>query len=196
MPWTDYNAYQWQWHNIVPFFPGNPMYERGQDNKLIIWSPGHSGTLTRPSNNQSVDDMAPRLPYQRLLTRTSSSSPDCAAAIRPVSSPGVEGGFPYQKLVRAGRSLRTGRSLRRDDQRCGHPVGLGGEGSSTEAYQSLSLQRNPLVSCWSSSKFSSLFNTFFYNCTSENLFFSQHVFPELIRAKFSWPAYLNLLLNR
>lgn len=79
---------------------GNAMYERGEDNKLIIWTPGHSGTLTR-----SAETAAPRLPYQRLLTRTSSSTPDSATGIRPVSSPGMETDFPYQKLVRATTSL-------------------------------------------------------------------------------------------
>lgn len=79
---------------------GNAMYERGEDNKLIIWTPGHSGTLTRPA-----ETAAPRLPYQRLLTRTSSSTPDSATGIRPVSSPGMETDFPYQKLVRATTSL-------------------------------------------------------------------------------------------
>lgn len=155
------------------------MYERGEDNKLIIWTPGHSGTLTRP-NDQSADATAPRLPYQRLLTRTSSSSPDCAGAITPVSPLGVEEGFPYQKLVRTLPSMRRDRqgcghaeesaavsspeaeknfpyqklfrsvpSLSREEQGCGHTeesaAGLGGEEGPTETYQSLSLQRNPLV---------------------------------------------------
>ncbi len=157
------------------------MYERGEDNKLIIWTPGHSGTLTRP-NSQSAEAAAPRLPYQRLLTRTSSSSPDCSATVGPLSPPRVEEGFPYQKLVRSVPSLKrddqgcshseetaavssTGveegcpyqklfrgvPSLRREEQACGEmeesATGLAGEvASSVEAYQSLSLQRNPLVS--------------------------------------------------
>ncbi|KAL9959647.1 hypothetical protein ACROYT_G032987 [Oculina patagonica] len=165
-----------------PVIPrGNPMYERGEDNKLIIWTPGHSGTLTR-TNSQSADAAAPRLPYQRLLTRTSSSSPDCSATVGPLSPPRVEEGFPYQKLVRSVPSLRrdgqgcghaeesaavssTGvkegcpyqklfrgvPSLRREEQACGETeelaTGLDEERpSSSEAYQSLSLQRNPLYS--------------------------------------------------
>lgn len=157
------------------------MYERGEDNKLIIWTPGHSGTLTR-----SAEASAPRLPYQRLLTRTSSSSPDCTTGVRPVSSPGVESNFPYQKLVRAVVSLprttetslsspdcttavrpvssanveeafpyqklvRSVPSLQREASRCGHmeesEVELGEEEVSTDAYQSLSLQRNQPVRC-------------------------------------------------
>lgn len=162
-------------------FSGNPMYERGKDNKLIIWTPGHSGTLTRP-NDQSADPTAPRLPYQRLLTRTSSSSPECSGAITPVSPLGVQEGFPYQKLVRTLPSLRRDQqgcvrpeesaavsmsspdveeslpyqrlfrsmpSLRREEQGPGHTeesaAGLNGEEGPTKAYQSLSLQRNPLV---------------------------------------------------
>jgi len=157
------------------------MYERGKDNKLIIWTPGHSGTLTRP-NDQSADPTAPRLPYQRLLTRTSSSSPECSGAITPVSPLGVQEGFPYQKLVRTLPSLRRDHqgcvrpeesaavsmsspdveeslpyqrlfrsmpSLRREEQGPGHTeesaAGLNGEEGPTKAYQSLSLQRNPLV---------------------------------------------------
>ena len=172
-------------------FPGNPMYERSADNKLIIWTPGHSGTLTRPSS-QSSEATAPRLPYQRLLTRTSSSSPDCSATAGPFSPSGLEEGFPYQKLVRTLPSLRRGDqgcghveesaaaaavgsteaaegypyqklvrsvpSLRREEQACGHieesTKGLDGHSACSEAYQSLSLQRNQLVSrtivlfCW------------------------------------------------
>ena len=157
------------------------MYERGKDNKLIIWTPGHRGTLNRPSE-QSADATAPRLPYQRLLTRTSSSSPECAGVVTPVSPPGVGEGFPYQKLVRTLPSLRReqqgcGRtedseavntssqeveeslpyqrlfrsmpSLRREEQGLGQTeesvAGLNGEEGPTIAYQSLSLQRNPLV---------------------------------------------------
>ena len=155
------------------------MYERGKDNKLIIWTPGHSGTITRP-NDQSADATAPRLPYQRLLTRMSSSSPDCAGAITPVSPPGVEEAFPYQKLVRTlpsqwrdqqgcshaeepaavsspggeyslpyQRLFRSMPSLQREVQGCSRveesAAGLNGEEGPTKAYQSLSLQRNPLV---------------------------------------------------
>ena len=85
---------------IISTPPENPLYERGEDNKLIIWTPGHSGTLTRSS-----ETAAPRLPYQRLLTRTSSSTPDSATGVRPVSSPVMETYFPYQKLIRATTSL-------------------------------------------------------------------------------------------
>ena len=156
------------------------MYERGKDNKLIIWTPGHSGTLTRPSD-QSADATAPRLPYQRLLTRTSSSSPDCSGAVTPVSPAGVEESFPYQKLVRTLPSMRRDQqgcghlqsaavsmsspeveeglpyqrlfrsmpSLRREVQECAHTEksaeGSNREEGPTKAYQSLSLQRNPLV---------------------------------------------------
>ena len=171
-------------NDIVVYFSlssGHPIYERDKDNKLIIWTPGHSGTLTRPSD-QSADATAPRLPYQRLLTRTSSSSPECAGVVTPVTPPGVGEGFPYQKLVRTLPSLRRdqqgcGRteesdavsmnsreveeslpyqrlfrsmpSLRRVEQGCDHTegsaAGLNGEEGPTKAYQSLSLQRNPLV---------------------------------------------------
>lgn len=155
------------------------MYERSKDNKLIIWTPGHSGTLTRP-NNQSADTTAPHLPYQRLLTRTSISSPECIGAIMPVSPAGVEEVFPYQKLVRTLPSLRRDQqscghaeesatvsspdgdeslpyqrlfrsmpSLRREEQGCGRTeeptAEVGGEEGPTKTYQSLSLERNPLV---------------------------------------------------
>lgn len=114
---------------------GNPLYERGRDNKLIIWTPGHSGSLTRP-NDQSADTSAPRLPYQRLLTRMSSSSPDCSGVVTPVSPPGVEEVFPYQKLV------RTLPSQWRDQQGCGHSEGPATVGmSSPEVEESLPYQR-------------------------------------------------------
>ena len=159
------------------------MYERGKDNKLIIWTPGHSGSLTRP-NDQSADTTAPRLPYQRLLTRMSSSSPECSGSIMPVSPPGLEEVFPYQKLVRTLPSLRRDQqgcghqeesaavgmsspevkeslpyqrlfrsmpSLRKEEQGCSHTeqstAGLNREEGSTKAYQSLSLERYPLVRC-------------------------------------------------
>lgn len=167
--------------SVFLFFSGNPLYERGRDNKLIIWTPGHSGSLTRP-NDQSADTSAPRLPYQRLLTRMSSSSPECSGVVTPVSPPGVEEVFPYQKLVRTlpsqwrdqqgcghsewpatggmgspevkeslpyQRLFRSMPSLRREEQGCGHTeqsaAGLNREESPSKAYQSLSLERYPLV---------------------------------------------------
>ena len=126
---------------FLRILPGNPKYERGQDNKLIIWSQGHSTASS--ANSQSTEAAAPRLPYQRLLTRTSSSPADGNAGVRPVSSPAVQEGFPYQKLVRAGPAPLG----------CGHVEesaatvskdGESGEGHQ-KLYQSLSLQRNPLV---------------------------------------------------
>ena len=126
---------------FLRILPGNPKYERGQDNKLIIWSRGHSTASS--ANSQSTEATAPRLPYQRLLTRTSSSPAEGIAGVRPVSSPAVEEGFPYQKLVRAGPAPLG----------CGHVEesaatfskdGESGEGHQ-KLYQSLSLRRNPLV---------------------------------------------------
>ena len=120
------------------FVPGNIKYERGEDNKLIIWSPG----VTTPPYNQSAEATAPRLPYQRLLTRTKSLPPDCNACIRPNSSSTVEGGSPYQKLVRSA----TAAPYRRAKE---STAGINKEGESDEAqqreYQSLSLKRNPQV---------------------------------------------------
>ena len=120
------------------FVPGNIKYERGEDNKLIIWSPG----VTTPPYNQSAEATAPRLPYQRLLTRTKSLPPDCNACIRPNSSTTVEEGSPYQKLVRSA----TAAPCRRAKE---STAGVNKEGESDEAqqreYQSLSLKRNPQV---------------------------------------------------
>ena len=127
----------------IIFLPGNRKFERGQDNKLIIWSKGHDAAFT--SSNQTIEATPPRLPYQRLLTRTPSSTPDCNLGDRRVSSSVAEEPFPYQKLVRAVPSVGCGHVAETAD------VGINDAGSGEahqKAYQSLSLQRNPLVSCY------------------------------------------------
>lgn len=117
---------------------GDVKYERGEDNKLIIWSKGHDGVTTR--NNQATSTTAPRLPYQRLLSRMSSSSPDCSSIMKPTSPLTVEEAFPYQKLVKpscrpVSEGCRYGREV----------IHSATDKDQQRDYQCLSLQRNPTV---------------------------------------------------
>lgn len=128
---------------------GNRKYERGQDNKLIIWTPGRSPLPNQ--NNQSTGAAgatAPRLPYQRLLTRTSSSSPDVTVSIQPVGTPAAGEGFPYQKLIRTVSAM--GNTEKQGCCRCQAGESTADAPPYDEAlqkpYQSLSLSRNPLAS--------------------------------------------------
>lgn len=121
-------------------FSGNIKYERSHDNKLIIWSPGHGRDAT--PNNQAANTTAPRLPYQRLLTRASSSSPDCRTGVIPASSPAMEDVFPYQKLVKSVPSLRCSD---KEESAADASTEKECDVAQQKVYQSLSLQRNPLV---------------------------------------------------
>ena len=117
---------------------GNIKYERGEDNKLIIWSKGHDGVTT--TNKQATSTAAPRLPYQRLLSRTSSSNPDCSSSMKPSSPLAAEEVSSYQKLVKS--SCRPVS----DGCRYGREVIHGAtDNDHQRAYQCLSLQRNPTV---------------------------------------------------
>ncbi|XP_074609713.1 uncharacterized protein LOC141863913 [Acropora palmata] len=118
---------------------GNIKYERGEDNKLIIWSKGHDGVTT--PNKQATSTTAPRLPYQRLLSRTSSSTPDCSSSMKPSSPLAAEEVSSYQKLVKS--------SCRPVSEGCryGREVIHGAtDNDHQRAYQCLSLQRNPTKS--------------------------------------------------
>lgn len=121
---------------------GNIKYERGEDNKLIIWSKGHDGVTT--PNKQATSTTAPRLPYQRLLSRTSSSTPDCSSSMKPSSiscgALAAEELSSYQKLVKSSsRPVSEG-------CRYGREVIHGAtDNDHQRAYQCLSLQRNPTV---------------------------------------------------
>ena len=117
---------------------GNVKYERGEDNKLIIWSKGHDGVTT--PNKQATSTTAPRLPYQRLLSRMSSSSPDCSSSMKPSSPLAAEEVSSYQKLVKSScrpvsEGCRYGREVIQDAT----------DKDQQRAYQCLSLQRNPMV---------------------------------------------------
>lgn len=119
--------------------------ERSEDNKLVIWSENSSGNATQ--TNQSTQVTPPRLPYQRLLTRVTSTPPPEGNVSAPVTSPTVELGeeFPYQKLIKTVPSTESsGQQGSENGERPEADVSLYDE-AFQKPYQSLSLKRNPKV---------------------------------------------------
>ncbi|XP_073229588.1 uncharacterized protein [Porites lutea] len=120
--------------------------ERSEDNKLVIWSKNSSGNPTQ--TNQSTQATPPRLPYQRLLTRVTSTPPPEGDVSAPIASPTVGLGeeFPYQKLIKTVASTESSGQQRNDnEEKPEADVSLYDE-TSQKQYQSLSLKRNP-TSC-------------------------------------------------
>lgn len=119
--------------------------ERSEDNKLVIWSKNSSGNPTQ--TNQSTQANPPRLPYQRLLTRVTSTPPPEGNVSAPVTSPTVGLGeqFPYQKLIKTVPSTESSGQQGSDNgEKPEADVSLYDE-TSLKPYQSLSLKRNPMV---------------------------------------------------
>ena len=119
--------------------------ERSEDNKLVIWSKNSSGNPTQ--TNQSTQANPPRLPYQRLLTRVTSTPPPEGDVSAPVTSPTVGLGeeFPYQKLIKTVPSTESSGQQGSDNgEKPEADVSLYDE-TSQKPYQSLSLKRNPTV---------------------------------------------------
>ena len=119
--------------------------ERSEDNKLVIWSKNSSGNPTQ--TNQSTQANPPRLPYQRLLTRVTSTPPPEGNVSAPVTSPTVGLGeeFPYQKLIKTVPSTESSGQQGSDNgEKLEADVSLYDE-TSQNPYQSLSLKRNPTV---------------------------------------------------
>ena len=119
--------------------------ERSKDNKLVIWSKNSSGNPTQ--TNQSTQANPPRLPYQRLLRRVTSTPPPEGDESAPVTSPTVGLGeeFPYQKLIKTVASTESSGQQGSDNGETPEAdVSLYDE-TSQKPYQCLSLKRNPMV---------------------------------------------------
>ena len=119
--------------------------ERSEDNKLVIWSKNSSGNPTQ--TNQSTQANPPRLPYQRLLTRVTSTPPPEGNVSAPVTSPTVGLGeeFPYQKLIKTVPSTESSGQQGSDNGEKPEADVLLCDETYQKPYQSLSLKRNPTV---------------------------------------------------